>query len=1018
MKKIYKNILSILFLVGNSFTVNGQLTGIKNIPGDYATLAAAIIDLNTQGVGAGGITLNLLAANSETSPAGGYSITATGTAADPITITGNNNTITAPTTHTVGALNDAIFKIIGGDYITIQGFTMMENAANTISTAGINNMTEWGVALLYATTTNGAQNCTIQNNTITLNKTYQNTFGIYSNSAHSATVVTSGVSATTTAGGNSGLKIYSNNISNVNNGIVVVGPTANADFNNGIDIGGNSNATANTISNYGTTGTFSGYISVSGTIFGVLVRNSTTINVSYNSITSPGTNTLGTMRGIYVPSFIVAPTGTFTNTFNNNSISVATGLAGGALQGIAVETTTGTATSAVSISNNNFTNLSYNVASPTGTVTIILDAMGFRNTSINGNTFTNLTVNTTGSVTFISHNYTMPAAGTQTINNNSIVTAFNKTGAGGTVTMTTTSGSSPNATTSSVINNNFSNITVTGATAIQGTFNMDGSISSPAKIFTGNNYSNWTGGTGTITGITYNSIGTTSNISNNTFANITGSGVITAISIGSTFSGSTLLNVSSNTINNLMSSGAMGSVTGITCSNTAGVININSNVINSLSSTGTVNVNGLVISNATSTRVFKNKIYDVSASNPSGRVNGILVSGGSNILVYNNLIGDLRTPAANFFNALVGLNFSGGTTVYAYFNTVYLNGASSGATFGSSAVFVSTTPTITLSNNIFVNNSSNNGTGITAAYRRSPADLTSYAAASNNNDFYAGTPGANNVIFYDGTNSDQTIADYMTRVSPRDANSISENPAFLSTDGANATFLHINPIIPSQLESGASAIGGITDDYDGETRSITTPDIGADEFTLSVVPIYVEYFRGSKQNAGNFLDWKVTCIGSPYVKMELERSADGRTFAPVYNLQATSVQCLPSFSHMDLSPLAGANYYRLKTTDDNGKISYSNIVLLLGKEKTFDIVGLNPNPAVSIAKLNVSTANAGKIEIMITDAMGRVMSHETANLVAGSNLITLKVSKLAAGRYQVTVITAQQEKFSLPFVKQ
>ena len=51
-------------------------------------------------------------------------------------------------------------------------------------------MTEWGVALLYVTTTDGAQNNTIQNNTITLNRTYQNTFGIYSNSTHSATAVT------------------------------------------------------------------------------------------------------------------------------------------------------------------------------------------------------------------------------------------------------------------------------------------------------------------------------------------------------------------------------------------------------------------------------------------------------------------------------------------------------------------------------------------------------------------------------------------------------------------------------------------------------------------------------------------------------------------------------------------------------------------------------------------------------------------------------------------------------------
>ena len=100
-------------------------------------------------------------------------------------------------------LNDAIFKLIGADWITIHDFTMQENPANTVTTAASNNMTEWGVALFYATTTDGSQNNTISNNTISLNRTYQNTFGIYSNSTHTATAVTTSVTATGAAGGNS-----------------------------------------------------------------------------------------------------------------------------------------------------------------------------------------------------------------------------------------------------------------------------------------------------------------------------------------------------------------------------------------------------------------------------------------------------------------------------------------------------------------------------------------------------------------------------------------------------------------------------------------------------------------------------------------------------------------------------------------------------------------------------------------------------------------------------------------------
>ena len=106
-------IVSAIFISSTSFA---QLTGTKNIPGDYATLADAITDLNTQGVGGGGVTFNLVAGNPQTAPAGGYIIGGAGSAvltsssaANPVVFEGNGNTITAGL-QTANALNDAIFK--------------------------------------------------------------------------------------------------------------------------------------------------------------------------------------------------------------------------------------------------------------------------------------------------------------------------------------------------------------------------------------------------------------------------------------------------------------------------------------------------------------------------------------------------------------------------------------------------------------------------------------------------------------------------------------------------------------------------------------------------------------------------------------------------------------------------------------------------------------------------------------------------------------------------------------------
>ena len=115
-------------------------------------------------------------------------------------------------------------------------------------------MTEWGVALLHSSQTNGAQYNVIQNNTISLNRAYQNSFGIYSNARHSATAVSTAndisVGANVT-GPNHGNKIYGNTISNVNVGISFVGSSSDANMDVGNEIGGNTPATGNTITNWG-----------------------------------------------------------------------------------------------------------------------------------------------------------------------------------------------------------------------------------------------------------------------------------------------------------------------------------------------------------------------------------------------------------------------------------------------------------------------------------------------------------------------------------------------------------------------------------------------------------------------------------------------------------------------------------------------------------------------------------------------------------------------------------------------
>ena len=262
MKKTYL-LLTLLALLILSISVNAQpLTGTKNIPGDYATIAAAVADLNTNGVGSGGVTFNVAAGHTETISAT-IVLTATGTASDPIVFqksgTGANPLITAYTggTGTPGsATQDGIWALVGSDYVTIDGIDLLD--PNTSNPATM----EYGYGLFKASATDGCQNVTIQNCTITLKRVnnatgsgpaVEGSKGIEVVNA-TRTAHTTALTPTSSAGSNSFNKFYSNTIQNCNYGIVIngfaatsgVGPSPNpstflGDLNN--DIGGTSAST-------------------------------------------------------------------------------------------------------------------------------------------------------------------------------------------------------------------------------------------------------------------------------------------------------------------------------------------------------------------------------------------------------------------------------------------------------------------------------------------------------------------------------------------------------------------------------------------------------------------------------------------------------------------------------------------------------------------------------------------------------------------------------------------------------
>jgi hypothetical protein len=239
--------------------------------------------------------------------------------------------------------------------------------------------------------------------------------------------------------------------------------------------------------------------------------------------------------------------------------------------------------------------------------------------------------------------------------------------------------------------------------------------------------------------------------------------------------------------------------------------------------------------------------------------------------------------------------------------------------------------------------------------------------------------------------------------------------SYLNTDG-NANFNYTAPVEVAQYGTSWNVIETNISQTQPLFVNINTLVGGqSNRFVITNVGAVLAYGKidisAEKQNNNGHVVWHIESTAD-IVKLELERSANGRTFSNLTTVGTTSVY------FDDDKLLSGTNYYRLKLTDINGKVSYSAIVALLNKTTGFEIVNLVPVLVNTNAILNVTTAQKTKMDIVITDATGRKVQKISYNLVAGSNQFNLNLTNLSAGTYQITGYTGDDKSRTIRFVKQ
>ncbi len=601
--------------------------------------------------------------------------------------------------------------------------------------------------------------------------------------------------------------------------------------------------------------------------------------------------------------------------------------------------------------------------SQTGTsLTINADSNTFRNTAMTASTI-NLIRNTYASSSTNTSLFTMNA---------NVMTDISTTGASASITglnYTNNSTATNNIQTIQLHDNVLGNISVGSGTA----GNLRGFLVNNAANSIG------IGLKGRITG---NQLSTFNNLA-------TGTGQTGGIFVVHEMVVTDSLVIANNNVNNLVHAGSgvittvRGNVTGISVDaplsssmfNAPGLAVIRDNQVSNLQATTTaanaVRSQGISVY-GNKTVVERNKVNNLAntATLSTATIVPLFLNTGADdlnniLMVRNNMFAINNNTTAS----QTGIAMGGGTVrANIYHNSILVEGSS---TTNSYAILKAGGSQVDIANNILYNATTGSG----AAYAIGLG--TNANGYLGNNNYFVSPAGA--ALAEIGT-TPHTLASWQAATGDDGATqtavsgiTTNADDLFIGKATANLFINTSHPTEPAKASNlGMPLSASVPSDFAGIIRSISTPDIGAQEFIFSgTLPLNLISFSGSKQNNDALLQWRTTNEVN-VSHFELQRSEDGITFTTIANVPAGS----SSYRYADAGVFNTKQLvlYRLKSVDIDGRFTLSPVVRLQ-KTVSGNIV-LYPNPATDVITISGLQQNS---VIILFSADGKLLTQQKVN---------------------------------------
>jgi uncharacterized repeat protein (TIGR01451 family) len=192
---------------------------------------------------------------------------------------------------------------------------------------------------------------------------------------------------------------------------------------------------------------------------------------------------------------------------------------------------------------------------------------------------------------------------------------------------------------------------------------------------------------------------------------------------------------------------------------------------------------------------------------------------------------------------------------------------------------------------------------------------------------------------------------------------------------------------------------------------VGTTQVGSATNTVGVsltLPVSLLSFSGTIGGADIRLNWATSSEHNTAYTV-IERAYSNSGFTRVGEVAAAGFSTVVrNYSFADVSVPAGPVSYRLRMVDQDGRYTYSPVLLFKRSQPAFDLNAVYPNPFKDRINISYDAKHNETVTVRVLDISGKLVASQIATSVVGINYLSVNGGQLkSGGTYLLQLVSSE-----------